>query len=67
MSDHIVDATGMVALSAIPLEMLQWFLRREQQDGVHTYRTACCGHGWSRGGGYCEDCLRAEIGRRAKA
>ena len=51
-------------LSAIPLPDLHYLLRREESQGVHTYSTEVCGHGSSRGGGCCADCLRAEIGRR---
>lgn len=54
----------MTDLSAIPLPDLRYLLRREESQGVHTYSTACCGHGRSRDGGYCADCLRAEIERR---
>lgn len=55
---------GVNDLSTIPLPDLQWLLHREESQGVHTYSTAVCGHGRSRGGGYCADCLRAEIERR---
>lgn len=54
----------MADLCEIPLPDLQWLLRREESQGVHTYSTAICGHGRSRGGGWCADCLRAEIERR---
>ncbi len=47
-------------------EELAYRLRRQEAPGVSTWGTGKCGH-YARGSGYCADCIRKEIARRAEA
>ena len=46
-----------------PLSTLQYELRYQQADGIHTWGPGRCGHN-ARGSGFCAGCLQAEIDRR---
>lgn len=45
------------------LAELRYELAHQESPGIHTWGPGHCGH-MARGGGYCADCLRAELRKR---